>query len=391
MPAAVERRRRPPRSYPRRRRPARRPAAGLPRQRRRPARRRPASAAAAGAAERRLGVGGLLVGALVEVALPLGQRLAGGDGARLGLLVGVAAATAGAQDQTVGDGGGDDPGQQLGRADRVVVARDREVDLVRVAVGVQHRDDRDAQLAGLVDGDVLLLGVDHPDRRRDLRHVPQTTEGLGELDLLAVQLKGLLLGVAGGGAGQVTERLQLLHPLQPLVHRLEVGEHAAQPAVVDVRLADPGRLLGDRLLRLLLGADEEDVATLGDGVAHVRVRLLDVLEGLAQVDDVDTVALGEDEALHLRVPAAGLVPEVDTALQQLTHGHDGHGGLLPVYSLVVTPTGRWASWRPVVGPGWARQRSGPGRPPLTAMLGAADQRSCTCRGRARSTAQGGRR
>ena len=52
------------------------------------------------------------------------------------------------------------------RADRVVVARDRVVDLVRVAVGVEHRDDRDAQLAGLADGDVLLLGVDDPDRAR---------------------------------------------------------------------------------------------------------------------------------------------------------------------------------------------------------------------------------
>ncbi len=141
-----------------------------------------------------------------------------------------------------------------------------------------------------------------------------------------MELEGLLLGVTGGGAAQVTQSLELLHPLKALVNGLEVGQHAAEPTVVHIRLADPRRLLGDGLLRLLLGADEEDVATLGDGVANVGVRLLDVVEGLAQVDDVDTVALGEDEALHLRVPAAGLVPEVDTALQQLTHGHDGHGG-----------------------------------------------------------------
>jgi len=31
-----------------------------------------------------------------------------------------------------------------------------------------------------------------------------------------------------------------------------------------------------------------------------------------------------DEPLHPRVPAAGLVSEVDTRFQQLSHSHDGH-------------------------------------------------------------------
>ena len=102
-------------------------------------------------------------------------------------------------------------------------------------------------------------------------HVPQATEGLGELDLLAGELQGLLLGVARRRCRSGRQRLELLHPLQPLVHRLEVGEHATEPAVVDVRLADPGRLLGDGLLGLLLGADEQDAAALGDGV-RARTR-----------------------------------------------------------------------------------------------------------------------
>ena len=51
----------------------------------------------------------------------------------------VAALDAGAGDQPLGDGVGDDAGQQVDGADRVVVARDREVDQVGVAVGVQDR------------------------------------------------------------------------------------------------------------------------------------------------------------------------------------------------------------------------------------------------------------
>ena len=64
---------------------------------------------------------------------------------------------------------------------------------------------------------------------------------------------------------------------------------------------------------------------MGDGLLDELVGAVDVRQRLLQVDDVDAVALGEDEALHLRVPAAGLVPEVDAALEQLPHGDDGHG------------------------------------------------------------------
>src|SRR6185503_2210160 len=49
----------------------------------------------------------------------------------------------------------------------------------------------------------------------------QMADGLGELVLLAGELQGLLLGVPGGGAAQVAQSLELLHPLQTLVDRLE--------------------------------------------------------------------------------------------------------------------------------------------------------------------------
>jgi len=102
--------------------------------------------------------------------------------------------------------------------------------------------------------------------------------------------------------------------------------HAAQPALVDVGHAHALGLLGHGGLGLLLGADEQDVAAAGDGLLDEVVGGVDALDGLDQVDDVDAVALGEDEALHLGVPAAGLVTEVDAGLQELTHGNDGHDG-----------------------------------------------------------------
>src|SRR5690625_6308672 len=64
----------------------------------------------------------------------------------------------------------------------------------------------------------------------------------------------------------------------------------------------------------------------------IFIGLVDVRQGLHEVDDVDAVALGEDEAADLGVPASGLVPEMDAALQELAHGDDCHDGVLFLWS-----------------------------------------------------------
>src|SRR5205823_1091619 len=111
-------------------------------------------------------------------------------------------------------------------------------------------------------------------------------------------------------------------------------------------------LFGDRLLRLLLGADEEDLPAAGRKVAHETVGVLDARERLLQVDDVDAVALHEDEALHLRIPTARLMSEVHPGLQELLHGDDGHvcSPLFPPLPWVAAspaPSGVWRGSGPI--------------------------------------------
>ena len=95
--------------------------------------------------------------------------------------------------------------------------------------------------------------------------------------------------------------------------------------MVHVGHADALGLLLDRRLALLLRSDEEDRAPSFREVPGECVRVLEQLQRLLQVDDVDAAAVVEDEAAHLWVPAACLVAEVDSGLQQLAHGDDGHG------------------------------------------------------------------
>ena len=175
---------------------------------------------------------------------------------------------------------------------------------------------------------MLLLGVHDPHRAGHLRHVTDTAEGPLQLVLLAGERQDLALGQPLETAGLLL-RLEFLEPLQPLVHGLEVGQHAAEPALVDVGHAHARGLVGDGFLSLLLGADEHDRATVRDGFLDELEGAVDVGQRLLQVDDVDAVALGEDVALHLRVPPTGLVPEVHAAVEQLLHGDDGHSRAPP--------------------------------------------------------------
>src|SRR5262249_34396392 len=110
---------------------------------------------------------------------------------------------------------------------------------------------------------------------------------------------------------------------------------------------------GDGLLRLLLGADVQDGPAVRDGLLDELVRAVDVVQRLLQVNDVDAVALGEDVALHLRVPAPGLVTEVDAALEELLHGDDlSHVGTAPfLRPRRVSPRrASVASWSPGLDP-----------------------------------------
>ncbi len=66
-----------------------------------------------------------------------------------------------------------------------------------------------------------------------------------------------------------------------------------------------------------------------DQIPQERIGDVDPVERLIEIDDVDAVALTEDKALHLRVPAPGLVTEMNSGLEQLPHGDDSHVNSFP--------------------------------------------------------------
>src|SRR5215470_2638321 len=201
----------------------------------------------------------------------------------------------------------------------VVIAGHHEGDAIGIAIGVDDGGHRQTEAPRLLDRDVLLVGIDHEQEVGQAAHVLDAAERAIELVALALQREPLLLGVALGLARR-EHLVELAQPRDRLRDRLPVGQRAAEPARIDVVLRALLGCLGDGVLRLALGADEQDASAIGDRVAHRLQRAVQHRHGLGEIDDVDVVAGAEDVFRHLRIPAVGLMAEMHAGFQQLAHG-----------------------------------------------------------------------
>ena len=235
-------------------------------------------------------------------------------------------ATLGGDGTAFFDGIGNHAAHEVARTDGVVVAGNDVIDDVGVAVGIDNGHNRHAELVGFGHGDVFLLRVDDEDGVGQLVHATNAAEVLLQLLKLAAKNECFLLGHCLEVACD-THALVLLHLLHTTMDGLEVGQHAAEPTLVDVRHTALGCVAGDRVLRLLLGSDEQDGAAVSNKIADEGVSSLDARERLVEIDDVDAVALTKDESLHLRVPATGLMTKVHACIEQLAHSDDGGSGV----------------------------------------------------------------
>src|SRR6185295_13169602 len=81
--------------------------------------------------------------------------------------------------------------------------------------------------------------------------------------------------------------------------------------------------LGHDVLRLALGADEEDRLSVCGKIGDELFGVPELLHRLVEIDDVNAVSLPEDVFLHLRIPALRLVAEMHAGLQQILHCNPG--------------------------------------------------------------------
>src|SRR5581483_3839978 len=175
------------------------------------------------------------------------------------------------------DGLGDRRAEEADRADGIVVAGNLVVDQVGIAVRIDDRDDRDGELVRLLDRDLLLLRVDDEEGVGQLAEPLDPTERGEELLALVAQPPRLLLREGLDDLGVLEHLVELLQAVDRLLDGLEIGEHAAEPPRVHVERAAALGLFADRVLRLLLRADEEHLSALRGQVADEVVGVAEHL------------------------------------------------------------------------------------------------------------------
>ena len=98
-----------------------------------------------------------------------------------------------------------------------------------------------------------------------------------------------------------------------------IGECAAEPALAHIVGAAVDRCLAQALLSLALGADHQHFAAGHYHLVQILTGLFQISHRRAQIEDVYAVAGTVDVWFHLRIPALGLVPVMDTGIKQILH------------------------------------------------------------------------
>ena len=202
---------------------------------------------------------------------------------------------------------------ELDGAHGIVVSGNGIGDVVGVRIAVDDRHYGNAELVGFLDGNGFLYRVDHEKNVGKAAQLPDAAQGAVELVALAFDLEQFLLGEAHIILGQ--QFIELAQTADGDGRRFPVGQHTAEPAVVDIVLAAALGGLGNGAGGLTLGADEEHPAARGGHVTGRLHRPIEHGNRLLEVDNMNLVANAEDKRRHFRIPAAGVMTEVNAGLK----------------------------------------------------------------------------
>src|SRR5690606_26991944 len=147
---------------------------------------------------------------------------------------------------------------ELYGTDGVIITGDDVVNAFRAAVSIDNADHRNAQLVGFADGDALVIDVDDEHGVRQTAHILDTTQAAIQFFQITGAHQGFFLGqlvesaVLGLG-------FQFTKAFDGRADGLVVGQHAAQPAMIDVRRATTCSFFANDLASGTLGADEQNL------------------------------------------------------------------------------------------------------------------------------------
>src|SRR5262249_36950475 len=165
---------------------------------------------------------------------------------------------------------------------------------------------------------LFLVGIDYEDDIRQHLHIAYPSEVLFQSRMFALQTESLLLCESVESAVGA-HLLDVFHPLDRFLNRLEVCKQASQPALIDVVLTAAFRFFFDGILCLPFCSYEHEAGAVHSFLSYKLDRFFEQPLGFLKVNDVNAVAFAEDVLLHLRIPTPDLVSKMDASLKQFLH------------------------------------------------------------------------
>ncbi|MPN06407.1 hypothetical protein SDC9_153663 [bioreactor metagenome] len=197
----------------------------------------------------------------------------------------------------------------------VIVGGDRIIDVFGIAVGVDDGHNRNSELVGFADGDFVMADVHDNHHIGQFLHIGDSVEILVKFFGLTGEKRDFFF--LEGRICFGNDLVDLLHFADGLADRGNVGEGSAHPSFGHIVHAGGVGGFSDDLLRLTLGADEKKLAAGGHGALQEIAGVGDLMNGLGDVDDGDTVFGTINEILHLGVPAFRLMSEMTSRFEKI--------------------------------------------------------------------------
>ena len=168
-----------------------------------------------------------------------------------------------------------------------------------------------------------MLNVDHEQSVRQTTHVLDTAQRALQLLQLTAAHQRFFLGQLFKST-IFTLGFQITQTTYRLTDSLVVGQHTAQPAVINERHAATQSLLANVLAGSALGANEHNLVLAFSQLLDEIQSIIECRQRVLKVDDVNLVTSTKDVLTHLWVPVTGLVAKVYTSLQHIAHGNVSH-------------------------------------------------------------------
>ena len=118
--------------------------------------------------------------------------------------------------------------------------------------------------------------------------------------------------------------MELLKSCDSSLNGLEVSHHTAEPSCVYIVSACTESLFLNGIACLLLGSYEKNIVAVLSNTLDESISFVELLYSLLEIDNVDTVSLGEDVGSHFRVPSSCLVTEMYACFEKLLHRYYCH-------------------------------------------------------------------